>query len=250
MYLTAKGLVLREARYKDAHKMLTILTEKDGKLSVSARNALKKNSQIAAISQALCFGEFTLFGKDNQMTVNEGEPIEQFLGLRNDIEKLSLGMYFTELLEVVADADAPSSQILSLGLNSLFALSRGLYENSHIKAVFELRLMCLSGYTPFLEHCSECENFGENEMMMFSLNGGNLHCTSCASGSYGVSLPVCPPTLEAMRFIVSAPSKKVFSFLTEGEATDRLSKICEGYVAGQLDRKFKTLDYYKKIRII
>ncbi len=249
MYLTVNGLVLREARYKEAHKMLTILTEKDGKISVSARNALKKNSKLAAISQTLCYGEFTLFGKQNQMTVNEGNPIEQFLGLRNDIEKLALATYFAEILDIVSDEDAPNPEVLSLGLNSLFALSRGLYENAHIKAVFELRIMCLSGYTPFLEHCSECEKQCENEMMLFSLNGGNLHCTNCPSGSYGVSLPVCPPTLEAMRFIVSAHPKKVFSFLTEGDATKRLSGVCEAYVAAQLERSFNTLDYYKKITI-
>ena len=37
MFLTTKALVLREVRYRESDKILTILTEKEGKLTVNAR---------------------------------------------------------------------------------------------------------------------------------------------------------------------------------------------------------------------
>lgn len=248
MYLTTKALVLRAVKYKEADKMLTLLTEKEGKLSVSARGVLRKGCKYTASAQQLCYGEFTLFAKNGRWTVNQAETHEQFLGLRNDLEKFALGSYIAELVEAVSDEDNPNTEVLSLALNSLYALSRSLYSDEHIKAVFELRLMCLSGYLPFLDSCTSCDN-ETPEFPRFSLNGGNLHCAGCPSGSVGISMPLCEQSHLAMRYISMAPPKKVFSFDLDGDAMERLKNICEGYVLAQLERGFKSLDYYKSIRI-
>ena len=37
MHLTTNALVLREVNYKESDKILTLLTEQEGKLTVSAR---------------------------------------------------------------------------------------------------------------------------------------------------------------------------------------------------------------------
>ena len=42
MFLTTRGLVLREVRYKEADKILTVLTQHEGKVTVRARGALRK----------------------------------------------------------------------------------------------------------------------------------------------------------------------------------------------------------------
>ena len=39
MFLTTRGLVLREVRYKEADKILTVLTQHEGKVTVRARGA-------------------------------------------------------------------------------------------------------------------------------------------------------------------------------------------------------------------
>ena len=37
MYHTTRGLILREAKYKESDKILTILTETEGKITAKAR---------------------------------------------------------------------------------------------------------------------------------------------------------------------------------------------------------------------
>ena len=39
MFLTTRGLVLREVRYKESDKILTVLTQHEGKITVRARCA-------------------------------------------------------------------------------------------------------------------------------------------------------------------------------------------------------------------
>ncbi len=248
MYKTVKALVLREVKYKESDKILTILTQSDGKMTVKARGALKKGCKYGAASQMLAYSEMTLFGNAGRWSVNEAETIEQFLPLREDIENLALGTYFAEVLEAVSDEDSPNPEMLQLGLNSLFALSRGFYTPQHIKAVFEMRAMCLSGFEPDAFGCAVCGN--ENpESAMFSINGGIVHCHSCPPGTAGVSLPVCADAQQAIRHIVLSEPKQIFSFEMDEKAEKQLWDIAEAYLIAQLERGFRSLDYWKTIKI-
>ena len=94
MFKTVNALVLREVRYKEADRILTILTDTDGKLTVKARGALRKSSKTAAATQLLTYSEMTLFGNRGRWTVNEATVKEPFAGLREEMERLALGAYF------------------------------------------------------------------------------------------------------------------------------------------------------------
>lgn len=248
MYKTTRALVLREVKYKEADKILTVLTETDGKLTVKARDAMRKSCKYAAAAQMLCFSELTLFGNAGRWSVNEAETIEQFMPLRSDITALALGSYFAEMLEAVTDEDIPNPELLQLGLNSLYALSRELYPPEQIKAVFELKLLCLAGFEPMLDGCAVCGT-PEPERAMFSLNGGCLHCPDCPPGAPGVSLPLCREALDAMRYVVAAEPKRIFSFSVPEPALRQLGEVCEAYAAAQLERGFGALDYWKSLKL-
>lgn len=247
MYQTTKALVLREVKYKEADKILTVLTERDGKRTVKARGALRKGCKYAAAAQALCYSELTLFGSAGKWSINEAETIEQFLPLRGDIAHFALASYFAELLEAVSDEESPNPELLQLGLNSLYALSRGLYPPEHIKAVFELKLLCLSGFEPQLADCPGCGR--DPEEPLFSLRGGTVHCRACPPGAAGRSLPLTREALDAMRFIVAAEPKRIFAFRIPPDAERVLADVCEAYLETQLERGFGTLDYWKSIRL-
>lgn len=248
MYKTTKALVLREVKYKEADKILTILTEDEGKMTVKARGALRKSCRYGAAAQALSFSEMTLFGNAGKWSINEAETIEQFLPLRADIELIALGSYFAEVLEAVTDEDSPDPEMLQLGLNSLFALSRGMYSPEHIKAVFELKVMCLSGFEPQLDACAVCGREDGVDAAL-SLGGGVLHCRSCPPGVPGVSLPMSRETLDAMRYVISAEPKRIFSFEIPDEAQRQMNGVCEAYLLTQLERGFGALDYWKSVRL-
>ena len=247
MYKTTNGLVLRETNYKEADKILTVLTESEGKITVSAKGTRRKGSRIGAASQLLVYSEMTLFYYNGRWSLNEANTIELFQGLRNDIELLSLGSYFAELLETVTDEDQPNPQLLSLGLNSLYALSAGLRQKEFIKAAFEMRLMCLAGFEPILDACQDCGNESYNASSL-DLSGGAIHCALC-KGTGGISIPLCEGSLEALRYITSAEPKRLFSFSLGKDAAKRLSNVTEAYVMAQLERGFRTLDFYKSIII-
>lgn len=243
MYLNTTGLVLRETAYKDSSKILTVLTGTEGKLTVSARGALRKNSNLAAATQLLAFSEMTLAKTRDRWVMTEARSMEQFIGLRRDIVLLSLGSYFAELAEAAADEDCPSPELLPLCLNALFALSEGLKTPDHVKPAFELRLMRASGFSPLITGCSVCGR-EEPERAFLDTAGGTIRCGDHAPAD---GAPLSPGALSAMRYIVGCDPKKLYSFTIGGGALKELSAAAEKYLLTQMDRPFRTLSYYKSI---
>ena len=247
MYMTIQGVVLRVTDYNDRDALLTLLTSKHGKLTVKARGLRRKNSPLVAPCQLLAYGEFTLFEYRGQYTINEAHSIELFTPLRRDLTKLSLGTYFAQVSEVLSQEDYPSQELQSLLLNCLYALSRLDLSESQIKAVFELRAACLSGYTPDLFGCHVCGSQAPNR---FDLSAGQLECHNCRSReSNGIRMPVTPSVLEAMRYICLCDPKKLFSFQISNQTLELLADLTEAYLTTQLERGFTTLDFYKSLLI-
>lgn len=233
MFINTSGIVLREVKYGDNTKILTVLTGTEGKLTVSAHGAYRKNSKIAAATGFLVFSHMTLTSrKDNRWTLSEAQTIEQFTGLRDDLSLLALGTYFAELTEALSDEDSPNTQLLPLLLNALYALSENIKPPSLIKPAFELRLMAISGYEPLLEDLSEA--------------GQTLTQSADYEPSKEGVLSLSPKALSAARYILTCNAKKLFSFNLDGNALKELAREVETYLLTHLDKEFKTLDYYKK----
>ena len=51
---------------------------------------------------------------------------------------------------------------------------------------------------------------------------------------------------EALRYIVSAPLRRLFAFSLDGEAEEELSGLCETYLINHLGHRIPALEFYKK----
>ena len=245
MYLTIQALVLRVTAYNDTDSLLTVLTSDRGKLTLKARGLRRKNSPLVAPCQLLAFGEFTLFEYRGMYTINEAHSIELFPQLRKDLQKLSLGTYFAQVSEVIAQEDFPNPELLSLVLNCLYVLAKEDVPESMVKAVFELRAACIAGYTPDLSGCNVCGNLYPDR---FDIAEGHLECYGCKHpGIGGIRLPIPGGTLDAMRYVSSCHPRRLFSFSAGDESLEIMSQITESYLNTQLEKGFSTLDFYKSL---
>ncbi len=247
MYLTIRAVVLRVTDYNDRDALLTVLSEKHGKLTIKARGLRRKNSPLIAPCQLLAYGEFTVFEYRGQYTINEAHSLELFTPLRRSLTQLSLGTYFAQTTEVISQEDMPNPELQALLLNALYALSHLSLPELLVKSVFELRAACLAGYTPDLFGCHIC---GSTTPDRFDISAGQLECYSCRTGEgYGIRLPVTEGMLEAMRYICFCDPKKLFAFRIGEQNLEHLATLTEAYLTTQLERGFSTLDFYKSLLI-
>ena len=247
MYLTIRGLVLRVTQYNEADALLSVLTATHGKITVKARGLRRKNSPLAASCQLLALSEFTLFEYRGMYTINEARSIELFLNLRKDLRKLSLGSYFAQVTETISQEDMPTPELLSLLLNCLHILANTDLDETQVKAVFELRCACLAGYMPELGGCWHCGNASPER---FDLSNGRTECVACnIKGLETIRMPISAGILEAMRYICTCDSKRLFLFRINKDSMKHMSEITEGYLSTQLERGFSCLDFYKTLCI-
>lgn len=245
MHIKTQGLILRETNYKEADKILTVLTREGGRRTVKARGCRRKNSPLAAATQLLVLSDMTLFEYRDYFTLNEADTLEQFWGVRADLDKLALCSYFAEVTEAVAEEGRPDQGLMSLILNAMYALDKLRKPLPLVKAAFELKLLCLAGYEPLLDACALC-GAEAPESPRLDLGEGVLHCAPCGLGD-GVSRPLDGVSLAAMRHVVYGDPKRLFSFPTDPPGMESMSAACEGFLLTQLDRGFKTLDFYHQL---
>lgn len=247
MHMTTNALVLREVNYKESDKILTLLTEKEGKLTVSARGCRRKDSPIASACQLLAWGEFTLYEYNGRWAVKETASERLFDGVRGDLEKIALASYFVEVTEALAEEGQPDPGLLAVTLNCLHALDKLPVPLTQVKAAFEWRSMALAGYEPQIERCGVCGREQPQEPHIH-LGEGTVHCAPCRDKlGEGVSMPLTTAALAALRHIVWGPRKRLLSFRLDGEGLQKLSDASEAYLMTRLERGFRTLDFYKKI---
>lgn len=242
-YIVTRGIVLRQTETKEADKILTLLTAEEGKIPVIARGARRKGCRFAAAAQVLAFSEWTLYQKGEWYYANEGTTISLFSGLQNDLSRLALGCYFAELTEAVAGEGEPSEALLRHLLNGLYALDTLHKPELLARAAFELRLMCLAGYEPLADGCAVC-GLPEPESPVLDAAEGVVRCARCG-GPGGT--PLCADSLAALRHILYGDPRRLYSFTLGDAALRRLAAAAEAFVSAQLDRSFRTLDFYKSV---
>ncbi len=245
--IVTKGVVLRETQTKEADKILTVLTGEYGRLGVVARGARRKNSRIAAASELLAFSELVLYERHGWFLLDEASTISLWDNVRRDVELLALASYFAELTEAVTDEGVASGETLSLLLNALYALDTLDKPQALVKAAFELKLLALSGYEPLLADCAVCAETAPDEPL-FDAQQGVVLCRSCAGAAARSLLPLDPGSLAAMRHVVGSEQKRMLSFGLNGETMARFSRACEAFARVQLEREFRTLDFYRSLR--
>ena len=79
------GLVLKETRYREADRILTILTPKLGVITAMAANSLRLKSKLFSACGLFCYSEFTLVPGRNMYTVREAEVQNIFHGVSSSM---------------------------------------------------------------------------------------------------------------------------------------------------------------------
>ena len=247
-YIVTRGIVLRETDTKDADKILTLLTPDRGRISVIARGVRRKSCKYAACAQSLAWSEWTLYQKGEWYYANEGSTLELFGGLRTDLERMALGFYFAELTEAVTGAE-PAPEVLRHLLNGLYAVSELKKDPELARAAFELKLLALAGYEPLADACAICGR-PDPEQPVLDVVQGIVRCQTCGVKDRGLTKPLCRDSLAALRHILYGDPKRLYAFTLGEGPLKRLSTAAEAFAAAQLERNFRTLDFYKSIHSV
>ena len=159
--IVTPGLVLKETRYKESDRILTILTPELGVISASAQSSLRLKNKLFSACGLFCYSEFVLLPGRNMYTIREAEVRNVFHGISSTIEGMSLAMYLAEMAAALSPTGEEAAKELRLLLNCLYMISEGKTDLHVVKAVFELRTMSECGFLIPADERSEICVFDE-----------------------------------------------------------------------------------------
>ena len=234
--LKVKGIVISEHNMGDFDKMVTILTP-NGKIGCAARGARRPKSALMAATQFLCFGDYVIYQGVSSYNINSCEVNELFYNLRIDLDKLQYASHITKIINDVTDENQHTYRILQLFLNTLYVLSETDKNMDLVMSIFKLKLMCFLGFTPIIDKCTGCKNDKE-ELKYFSFRDNGLKCETCGRQDKG-AMEISEATVNAIKYIVLAPPKKLFSFNLSENGIKELEIISKIYLNEKLDKEYK-----------
>ncbi|MBE5819357.1 MAG: DNA repair protein RecO [Clostridiales bacterium] len=232
-----KGIVIIENNMADFDKMLTILTP-NGKVEAVAKGARRPRSLLLAGTQFLCFGEFMLYKSGNIYNVNSCETIEVFYNIRTDLDKLKYAAHITKIINDVTTENQNSYKILQLYLNTLYTISNTNKSLDFIISIFKLRLLSIIGFRPVIDSCQVCKN--QENFSYFSLRDNGFKCKNCGKMDKG-AIEISETTKDAIRYIILADSKKIFSFDIPEESNKELEIISKLFFNEKLEKEYKII---------
>lgn len=217
--------------------MMTVLADGLGVISVSAYGVRSRKSKTR-IRMFSC-ADFILSKKGDIYRMEQMDLVDAFFPICEDITKLSLANYLSDLAK---DAFGTADEnVLKLLLNTMYVLSYKDLDIALIKAVFEIKIAKYMGYEPHIESCIACGS--ADNLIAFDMESG-VKCSACKkAGDY----PIMRGVYEALKFILQKEDAKVFSFSVSDEVKKELCKLAEKYITSKTERNYKSLDYLKKI---
>lgn len=214
--IKVKGIVIRESTYKDNDKIITILTDSIGKVSVIAKGAKKTNSPYLASSQYLVYSEFVLYQNTGYFYLNSASVINTFYNLRIDLDKLQIVFELTKLINSVTDENQDCEKILKLFLNTIYALDKLDKDKKLIVNAFKIKLFNLLGFAPRQDKCANCSKLlldAEEEFVYYNYVDNVFLCENCKGvGDSRNVIRLTKATFNAIFYVIRSDLKKMFSF--------------------------------------
>lgn len=140
---TTEGLILKKINFGEADRVLTVLTERFGKISVIAKGVRRITSRRAGNVEVLNRVRLHIF-KAKSYTLSEAESIETFQKIKDNLTLTTYAFHIIELVDRLVPEEQKNPQVYNLTLQIL-----GLLKESprqiFIRA-YEVKLLYLLGF--------------------------------------------------------------------------------------------------------
>ncbi len=211
-----------------------------GKISCVAKGARRPKSALLAGTQMFCFGEYLVYKGTQTYHINSVEPIEVFYNLRIDLDKLKYAVHINKIVQDVTHENQNCYKILQLVLNTLYTISETDKNLDMVLGVFKLRLLCILGFTPKITKCVNCDE--KENLVYFSIKDNGVKCKICGKQDTS-TIAISQSTLSAIKYTVTAPPKKLYSFDLKDESLEEFKLLTKLYFNEKLEKEYKLEDF-------
>jgi len=171
-----KGIILKEVNYSDSSKILKVLTEEYGLISILSKGCRNLKSKLRGVSRKLLYGTFHFYYRENGIsTLASVDVINAYPKIMMNLESISYATLLLDLTnQVVSQSD--SKEIMPILISALNKIENGLSPET-ITNIVQLKYLTYLGVTPILDECSSCGS--KINIVALDATLGGFVCNSC-----------------------------------------------------------------------
>ena len=140
-----KAVVIDERDYNEYDKLITLISDKIGKIKVYCFNVRRQKAKSISKTSLFCFGEYTLKENKDGYTFYEADIKDYFYEIAKDFNKYELAIEIIKIASYFAQTNEESDKLLKLIVYTLNAIRDNKVDLFTIKQVFKARLLQIEG---------------------------------------------------------------------------------------------------------
>ncbi len=219
------GVVIRRMDLGEADRLLTLLTERYGKLKAVARGCRRPKSRLGGNLEPLVIAEFLLWKREGRdlAIVRSAEMTEHFPSIPGDLRAFVAAQFAAEMLDRGLAEEEPHPRFFSL----LTGFLRSLRHPANAAAsllVFTVRVLDLLGYGVRPDRCAACLRplppVPAQSWMEYG--AGGVTCPACARASGSAGERLTAEVSEALRTAAAGGKARTEAATAAVRALDRM----------------------------
>ena len=238
----AEGVVLRQAPIGEADRILTLYTREMGKLRCVARGVRRTKSRLGGHLEPLTHVLVSLAEGRTLDVITEAQTLQSFRGLSEDLQRVSKGVYLSELVDTFSVENSPNLAVFDLYLNTLGGL-QGAESPSQLMRYFEIALLGQSGFGPELHRCVDCRSVLEPGDHLFSCLKGGILCAECRVLPGEALLPLSLNSVKVLRYLQREDYGSVSRLRVPLVYLREVERLLTTYVRHVLERELKSAEF-------
>ncbi len=150
------GIVIKSVEINETDKLVTLLTDSDGKMTVLFKGVKKPKAKLKAAAEPFCFGEYELVEKGGRYIASGFTMYELFYELRGNIEKYYLACALLEIALHATSENEPSGDELVFLVDALRVISDCNANIAYIAIKLVFNMLSMLGFSIENFDCAVC----------------------------------------------------------------------------------------------
>jgi DNA repair protein RecO (recombination protein O) len=236
-----EAVVLRTYRLGESDRIIVLMTVGRGKVRAVAKGVRKTGSRFGGRLEPASHVNLLLYEGRELDVINQAEAVEQFKGIRDDLNTVRDAFALLEAVDQVAQEGEADRRLFTMLVGALRTLAER--PSPLVVAGFYWKLLALEGTAPMLDTCVRCgrathDGDGEEALEVVALDmvEGGVVCRSCQPGGGG-RRALSPQALALIRRILGgdlAGALTTPAGATATEVTDLATAALEGHLERRL----------------
>jgi DNA repair protein RecO (recombination protein O) len=241
-----EAIIIKRLNLGEADRILTLYTPDYGKVKAVAKGSRRPKSKLGGHVELLTHSILLLARGRNLDIITQAQTINCFLPLKDDLKRMSYGLYISELIDSFTEERIENREIFRLTRDTLQQLTQTATAGITLR-YFELRLLDNSGYRPQLKKCANCNKILKPIANYFSSTQGGALCPDCGYQE-PLAINLSLNALKVLRLWQSCDYTTATKININAELDFELEHIMRDHIKYILDKQIKSTAWLDKLK--